>query len=69
MAKGKTKTAQILRKHEDDLISEWIREMKATGSGKDARIGDTELHAQAKDFVRQFIDVMESGDADAGSSE
>ena len=33
MAKGQMKTAQILRKHEDDLITEWIREMKAAGSG------------------------------------
>lgn len=63
MAKAQIKTAQILQKHEDDLIAEWIRELKAASSGKDARIGDTELHAQAKDFVRQLTEVMETGNA------
>jgi rsbT co-antagonist protein RsbR len=70
MAKGQMKTAQILRKHEDDLIAEWIREMKAAGSGKDARIGESELHTQAKDFVRHLLTVMESGDmSDLGRPE
>jgi rsbT co-antagonist protein RsbR len=70
MAKGQMKTVQILRKHEDDLIAEWIREMKEAGSGKDARIGETELHAQAKDFVRNLLTLMESGDtSDVSRSE
>jgi rsbT co-antagonist protein RsbR len=62
MAKAQIRTAQILRKYEDDLVADWIRELKAAGSGKDARIGDTELHAQAKDFVRQLTAVAETGD-------
>src|SRR5689334_16824916 len=70
MAKGQMKTAQILRKYEDDLIAEWIREMKASGSGKDARIGESELHAQAKDFVRNLLTLMEAGDtSDMGRPE
>src|SRR6476660_249926 len=70
MAKGQIKTAQILQKNEDDLIAEWIRDLKLAGSGKDARIGDTELHAQAKDFVRQLTEVMETGNvSDLGRPE
>lgn len=63
MARSQITTAQILQKHEDDLIAEWIRDLKAAGSGKDARIGDTELHSQAKDFVRQLSEVMKTGSA------
>jgi rsbT co-antagonist protein RsbR len=63
MAKVQTKLAQILKKHEDDLISEWVREMKSSGSGKDARIGETELHSQAKEFVGLLIELAETGDA------
>jgi rsbT co-antagonist protein RsbR len=68
MAKAQMRTAQILRKHEDDLIAEWLRELKSSGSGKDARIKDTELQGQARDFVGHLIEVVESGNAADGNS-
>jgi len=51
MAIVQSQIADILKKYEDDLVAEWVRELKASGSGKESRISETELFAQAKEFI------------------
>jgi rsbT co-antagonist protein RsbR len=62
MAKGQTKISGILQKNEDDLVSEWIKELKAGGSEKEGRIGEKELFSQAKEFVGLLKQAAQSGD-------
>ncbi len=51
MAKVQTRVPEILKQHEDELVAEWIKELKASGSGAESRIPESELFAQAKDFI------------------
>ena len=50
MAKSNNRTAGILKKHERDLLSEWMADLKEDGPG-DGRIGDKELADQAGRFL------------------
>jgi len=51
MAKTDNRTASILKKHERDLLNEWVAELKQGGSGSDARISEKELFEQASRFL------------------
>ncbi len=62
MAKGQTRIAGILKKYEDELVEDWIKELKATGSSKDTRISEAELSAQAKEFVSLLQQAAQVGD-------
>jgi rsbT co-antagonist protein RsbR len=59
--KGNSRIAGVLKKYEDDLVSEWIGELKTSGSAKESRIGETELFAQAKEFIN-LLQVAAQGD-------
>ncbi|HTU26973.1 MAG TPA: STAS domain-containing protein [Pirellulales bacterium] len=62
MAKSQTSLAAILKKHEDELVKEWIVDLKAKiGAGRN-RVNDTELFAQAKEFVGLLQRSVQSGD-------
>lgn len=70
MAKSQTQTADILKKYEDDLVNEWIKELKASGSAKEGRISEGELYSQAKEFIELLQKATQSGDAsNTGSPE
>jgi rsbT co-antagonist protein RsbR len=60
MAKGQSRTPGILRKYEKELLADWVAELKAAGS--DGRIGDSELQAQSKDFLRLLQEGAQNGD-------
>lgn len=51
MAKTQTRIAEILKKHEDDLVNDWVRELKSAGSAKELRTAEHELFSQAKEFI------------------
>ena len=51
MAKSDNRTAGILKKHERELLNEWVSELKQAGSGSDARISEKELVEQAGRFL------------------
>jgi rsbT co-antagonist protein RsbR len=51
MAKSDNRTAGILKKHERDLLSEWVAELKRGGSSADGRISEKELAEQAGRFL------------------
>jgi rsbT co-antagonist protein RsbR len=62
MAKdGHSRIAKILSKYEEDLLSEWIKELRSGGSGKDTRIKENELFAQSKEFVNLLQEGLQAG--------
>jgi len=68
MAKSDNRTAAILKKHERDLLSEWVGDLKQAGSGTDGRISEKELHEQAGKFLSLMQQAAQSagiGDTDA----
>jgi hypothetical protein len=46
-----TRIPAILEKYQNDLVSEWIKELKTAGSTKEARISESDLFSQAKEFI------------------
>jgi rsbT co-antagonist protein RsbR len=62
MAEGKSRLAEILKKHEDDLAAQWIKELKSAGSSKENRISETELWGQVKDFINLLVPAAQLGD-------
>jgi rsbT co-antagonist protein RsbR len=62
MAKGQSRTALILKKYEEDLLSEWMKQLEASGSSRDTRISQKDLRAQAKDFLNLLQQVAQAGD-------
>ena len=68
MAKSDNRTAAILKKHERDLLSEWVAALKEGGSGTDGRISERELVEQAGRFlslVQQAAQAAGIEDTDA----
>jgi rsbT co-antagonist protein RsbR len=61
MAKNQLRIATILQKYEDDLVKEWIKEMRSSGSSKEARIAETEVFSQAKEFIGLLQQAVQSG--------
>jgi rsbT co-antagonist protein RsbR len=51
MAKSDNRISGILKKHEHDLLSDWVADLKAGGSGDDARVSEKELFDQAARFL------------------
>ena len=49
--------------HKADLVADWIKDLKAGGSGKESRIKEGELLAQAKEFVNLLQAAVQSGKA------
>ncbi|HZN60327.1 MAG TPA: STAS domain-containing protein [Planctomycetota bacterium] len=52
MAIEQKRISTILKKYEEDLASDWFKELKLSGSGKESRMSERELFAQAKEFIR-----------------
>ena len=60
MAKGSSRAAGILMKHEKALLDDWLKELKAGGSG-DGKIGEAELSRQAQEFVKLLQEATQHG--------
>jgi rsbT co-antagonist protein RsbR len=66
---AQARVRDILKQHEESLVSSWIDELKTTGSRKESRISETELFEQAKEFVSLFSIALQTGVEDTGSKE
>lgn len=63
MPKTQLTIAALLQKHEEDLIKDWIKELRSSGSSKEGRISETELFSQAREFIGLLQQAMQSGNA------
>src|SRR4051812_10667271 len=61
MAKAASRAAGILKKHEKDLLSDWMKELKDSGATSDGKINEAELQSQAQDFVRLLQEATQHG--------
>ncbi len=61
MAKGQSRTAAILKKYEDDLLSDWMRHLAAS-SGKDSRLSEEKVRGRAKEFLSLLQQATQSGE-------
>ena len=59
MATEQKRISTILKKYEEDLASDWFKELKLSGSGKESRMSERELVAQVKDFIRLFREATQ----------
>jgi rsbT co-antagonist protein RsbR len=61
MAKGQSRTAAILKKYEDEILSDWMRHLAAS-SGKDSRLSEEKVRGRAKEFLSLLQQATQSGD-------
>ena len=62
MAIGTAGVAAVLKKYENDLLADWIKDLKSGGAGKESRIHEAELFSQAKEFVGLLQQAAQRGD-------
>jgi len=62
MAKAQPRLASLLKKYEEELIADWVADLKAGGSAREARIPEAELFEQAKEFANLLRQAVQSGD-------
>lgn len=62
MATGETRIAAVLKKYEDDLLAEWLREMPSMLAGKEQRFGDLDLQDQAREFLSLLQRATQQGE-------
>jgi rsbT co-antagonist protein RsbR len=63
-ANWNTRLAEILIKHESDLLADWTREQVAALGAAASRIKEGELREQCSHFLRLLQEATQSGDAD-----
>src|ERR1700722_18294410 len=56
---GNSRLAELIRSHESEILSEWVREQTATRQG--GRIKVQELQEQCRDFLGRFLKAAQEG--------
>jgi rsbT co-antagonist protein RsbR len=70
MAKGKVKTAGVLRQYQKELLGEWLEQLQPAGAGADRRISEAELKAQTGELLKLLTAAAENGNvSDLGAAE
>jgi rsbT co-antagonist protein RsbR len=62
MAKAQSRTAGVLKKYEEDLLSDWMHHLQTTSSTKDSRVSEKDLRGQAKEFLSLLQQAAQTGD-------
>jgi rsbT co-antagonist protein RsbR len=62
MANGQSRIAAVLKKHEDGLLTDWLKQLQLVGAERDGRISESELRDQAKEFIALLRQAAQSGD-------
>ncbi len=60
MAKG-SRLAEILRNYEADLLEDWLREQRASGTLRPELLSETELRAQSREFLNAMQQAAQGG--------
>lgn len=68
MSSHKTRLAEVLKKHEADLIKEWIKEQTSVVS-RQGVLKEGELREQATQFLRLLQESVQKGTADLGNEQ
>jgi rsbT co-antagonist protein RsbR len=62
MAQSQTRIPAILKKYEADILSDWLKEIKAAGN--DGKISDAEVQSQAREFLQLLQQAANAGDSE-----
>jgi len=65
----KTRLPEILKKHEADLLAEWIREQLASIGPAATRLSEAELRDQCRQFLRLLVEATQRDSTAAIDSE
>ena len=57
---GKSRIPEVVKKHEADLLVDWLREQKSAASGRSDLIQESEVREQAREFIALFRDAIDS---------
>jgi rsbT co-antagonist protein RsbR len=60
--------AEILRRHEDRILGEWLRLQQQDLSLRNNLLKPGELEQQCREFLRALIDALDTGNADPSSN-
>lgn len=67
---SKTRLAEIVARHENELLQEWMQRQKESLSARRDRISEPQLHANSQDFLRALGDALyRNASADIGKPE
>jgi rsbT co-antagonist protein RsbR len=58
----KTRIPEILKRHEADLLAEWMREQTTLVGQTASRLSETELREQSRQFLRLLVDATQRDD-------
>jgi rsbT co-antagonist protein RsbR len=61
MAKGQSRIGGVLKKHQEDILSEWQKELMASGSGGNGRIDESEQQSQTAEFLKLLQEGVQHG--------
>jgi rsbT co-antagonist protein RsbR len=61
---GPSKLPEILKKHERELLAEWIEQQLNATSSRPDLLSERELHQQSRQFLAAFSTVLQHGDTE-----
>jgi len=61
MPKTRTRLPEIVREHEQEILTDWVARQKASISTRRDLMNETELHKQSREFLNAFVAGSESG--------
>jgi rsbT co-antagonist protein RsbR len=61
MADAANRTSQVLKKYEKELASDWISDLKVSGTGSHGRISESEVQAQVREFLKLLQEATRHG--------
>jgi rsbT co-antagonist protein RsbR len=59
---NKTRIPEILQKHEQELLQEWIQEQNLSAPRQRQLLKESELRDQSSDFLKSLIEVSQEGE-------
>ena len=62
VANRKSRIPDIVKKHEMDLLADWLREQKASSAARSDLIDDSEVREQSREFLTLFREAAASQD-------
>ena len=59
-----TSLAQLFQKHQQQILEDWIRQQLGAASLRSDLLKESELREQSREFLKNFIDVVQAGTED-----
>ena len=67
-ANGKSRIPEIVQKHEQDLLADWVQAQAAGGTRRDDLIRESEVREQSREFLALFREAVNRDGSDVQSA-